>query len=316
MSAVNSRSFAGVGLSLLLVSTAGCSLLGGGQQDALPENGVSENHRIQVTASIYPLFHFASVIGGTHAQVRNVTPAGAEPHDFEPSSQDIARIEKGDLLILNGGLEAWGNKIAAELQGTRVKVIVAGEGLLTQQVVEEGRSVPDPHVWLSPLLAKQEVERIRDGFLTIDAANRSDYEAQAKGLEDELDQLDAAYRSGLAHCRQTDIVTSHSAFGYLAKTYDLNQVAIAGLSPDAEPSAKELADIATLAKQKQIKYIFFENLVSPKLSETIADEIGAQTLVLDPIEGLTDNQIKDGKNYFTVMQDNLANLETALECTR
>lgn len=279
-------------------------------------NGAQQEHKLQVTASFYPLYYFASVVGGIHAQVQNITPAGAEPHDLEPTSQDIARIEKGDLLILNGGLEAWGDKIRDEVKGTKVRVVIAGEGLLTQQVVEEGKTAQDPHVWLSPPLAKREVERILQGFRAADPANSDYYDGQAKGLEAQLDQLDAAYRTGLANCRQKDIVTSHAAFGYLASAYGLNQVAIAGLSPDAEPSAREMADIANLAREKQIKYIFFESLVSPKLSETIADEIGAQALVLDPIEGLTGEQIRQGKTYFTVMQENLANLQTALECAK
>lgn len=281
-----------------------------------PEAGVVVNkNKLQVTASFYPLFYFASVIGGAHAQVYDVTPAGAEPHDYEPTTQDIARVEKGDMLILNGGIEAWGDKIRAELQGTSVKVVIAGEGLFTQQIVEEGQTAVDPHVWLNPLLAKREAARILDGFIAADPANRSDYEVQGGRLESQFDLLDAAFRNGLAHCRQSDFITSHSAFGYLAQAYGLDQVSISGLSPDAEPSARDLANVAKLAKSKKIKYIFFESLVSPRFSQTIADEIGAETLVLDPIEGLTDEQIRQGRTYFTVMEDNLVNLQTALECT-
>src|SRR5258708_33486523 len=112
------------------------------------------------------------------------------------------------------------------------------------------------------------------------------------------------FRSGLANCKQKDIITSHAAFGYLASTYGLNQVPIAGLSPDQEPSAKQLAEVANFAKQHNVKYIFFEKLVSPKLSETIASEIGAKTLVLDPLEGLTEYDIKSGKGSFSGMQEN------------
>jgi zinc transport system substrate-binding protein len=316
MSTVSRKLIAALALGLILVIAAGYLLIAGNARPAAQAYGPSQDRKLQVTASFYPLYYFASVIGGSHVDVQNITPAGAEPHDFEPTSQDIARIEKGDLLILNGGLEAWGNKIRDELQGTKVTLVIAGEGLFSQQVVEQGQTAQDPHVWLSPPLAKKEVERILEGFRTVDPANRSDYEAQAKRLEDQLDQLDATYRAGLSQCRQTDIVTSHAAFGYLAQAYGLNQVAIAGLSPDAEPSARELADIANLAREKHINYIFFESLVSPKLAQTIADEVGAKTLVLDPLEGLTADQIRQGKTYFTVMQDNLMNLQTALECTR
>ena len=313
-----SRNYIFAILAAVLVVAAGGYVIAAGlfqpAGSAAEANGAGQG-KLQATASFYPLYYFASRIGGPYAEVYNLTPVGAEPHDFDPTTQDIARIERGDMLILNGGVEPWGDKIREELKGRNVKVVVAGEGLLTRQVAEEGQAVPDPHVWLSPRLARQEAAHILEGFRSVDAANSAYYESQAKSLEDELDTLDASYRAGLAHCRQKDIVTSHAAFAYLADSYGLTQVPIAGLSPDAEPSARDLAEIVKLARQKQIKYIFFESLVSPRLAETIATEIGARTMVLDPLEGLTDEQIRQGKTYFTVMQDNLRNLETALECT-
>ena len=128
--------------------------------------------------------------------------------------------------------------------------------------------------------------------------------------------MDTEYKQGLSSCEGKNIITSHAAFGYLAAAYGLNQVPIAGLSPDAEPSPRQLADIAKFAKDNQVKYIFFESLVSPKLSQTIATEVGAQTLVLNPIEGLSEEEMSHGKTYFSVMQDNLTNLRTALQCTK
>jgi zinc transport system substrate-binding protein len=274
------------------------------------------SNKLQITTSFYPLYFFANEIGGTKADIKNITPAGAEPHDYEPTSQEIARIENSNLLILNGGLEAWGDKIKTNLQGKQTYIVIASEGLLTQQLEEAGKKAQDPHVWLDPKLAKKEVERIKDGYIKVDPTNASYYETNAKNLENKLDKLYGEYKQGLSTCKQKDIVTSHAAFGYLAKEYGLNQVAISGLSPDAEPSSQQLADVAKFAKDHNVKYIFFESLVSPKLSETIANEIGAKTLVLDPIEGLSDDDIKQGKNYFTVMGDNLKNLQTALECNK
>ncbi len=135
-------------------------------------------------------------------------------------------------------------------------------------------------------------------------------------LNQKLDQLDKTYAEGLKTCKQKDIITSHAAFGYLATRYGLNQVAISGISPDEEPSSQQLAEVAKFAKENDVKYIFFESLVSPKLSETIAHEIGAKTLVLDPLEGISDDDIKQGKNYFTVMENNLKNLQKALQCSQ
>lgn len=272
-------------------------------------------NKISVTASFYPLYFFASEIGGKYADVKNITPASAEPHDYEPTAQDIARIEKSRILILNGGkLEAWGNKIRDDLKGTNVTVVTTGDTLANQTVIEEGQSRQDPHIWLSPPLAKKEVQTILEAFIKIDSKNKDYYVSNANKLTGEIDNLDNEYKSGLASCKQKDIITSHAAFGYLASHLGLTQVPISGLSPDAEPSPRQLADIADFARKNNVKYIFFESLVSPKLSETIASEVGAKTLVLDPIEGISDDNIKAGINYLTIMKNNLKNLRLALEC--
>ncbi len=263
--------------------------------------------KIHVTASFYPLYFFASEIGGDKAVVNNITPAGAEPHDYEPTPQDIAKIENSKLLILNGGFEAWGDKIKGGLVGKGVVLVIAGEGLLTKS---------DPHVWLSPALAKIETQRILAGFIKVDPTNTSYYSKNEKELETKLIQLDQDYKKGLKDCVRRDIVTSHSAFGYLADAYGFNQIAISGLSPDSEPSSQTLVEIVNFVRKNDIKYIFFEKLVSPKLSDTIASETGAKLLVLDPLEGIPQDEIEKGADYFSVMRANLSNLEVALECQK
>lgn len=276
----------------------------------------SESGKLPVVASFYPLYFFASEIGGDKAEVLNITPAGAEPHDFEPTGEDMARIQDSKLLILNGGgLEPWGKDVM-ENSSLKTSIVVAGEGLTNQKVLEEGEEITDPHIWLSPILAEKMVDKITEGFEKADAVNKDYYIANAKSLKAKLSELDGLYKDGLKTCLQKNIITSHSAFGYLATTYGLKQVPITGLSPDAEPSLKELADVAKFAKANNIKYIFFESLVSPKLSQTLASEIGAQTLVLNPIEGLVPEEINEGKNYLTEMKSNLSNLETALQCSK
>jgi zinc transport system substrate-binding protein len=180
--------------------------------------------------------------------------------------------------------------------------------------MEDGQDVIDPHIWLSPPLVKQITDKITQALIQIDPANSNYYQTNANSLKAKLDNLDVEYKQGLSNCAEKNIITSHAAFGYLATTYGLNQVSIAGLSPDAEPSPQQLADITKFAKANNVKFIFFESLVSPKLSDTIANEIGAKTLVLNPIEGLTNDEISQGKNYFTEMQNNLSNLKIALQC--
>ncbi len=287
---------------IIIISTLLASFLPPSQKDP------SRASKIPVVTSIYPLFFFAQEIGGDKVNLINLTPPGLEPHDYEPTARDLATIEQSRLLILSGGFEPWADKIRANLKEKSVRILVAGENLGIQSA--------DPHVWLSPTLAKAEAERIADTLTQIDPQNEAYYQTNSQNLHQELDVLEAAYRQSLANCARRDFITSHAAFGHLAQAYGLNQIPIAGLSPDEEPSPKQLAEITNLARSRRVNYIFFESLTSPKLSETLASEIGAQILVLDPLEGLSEKAIMEGKTYFTVMQDNLANLKIALQCTK
>jgi zinc transport system substrate-binding protein len=253
--------------------------------------------------------------------ITNLVSAGVELHDYEPSTRDIASIEQSNLLILNGGVEAWGERIESSLAGTKTKVIVAGNGLIAKKGGEEEMENHkeeyggmDPHIWLDPVLAKQESQKIAEALTNTDPTNADYYTQNEKALEVRFDQLDSEYRSGLTNCSSKDIVTSHTAFAYLADRYGLNQIPISGLSPEKEPSPAQLAEIAKFARSHNVKYIFFESLISPRLSETIAREIGAQTLVLDPLEGISDEDLASGSDYFSVMRNNLKNLQTALQC--
>jgi zinc transport system substrate-binding protein len=275
------------------------------------------SNKLQITASFYPMYFFASQIGGDKANVMNITPAAAEPHDYELTTQDVVKIDQSKMLILNGGkLEPWGDKIRDELQSSNVLIVTAGGGLANKQLNENGQIIQDPHIWLNPILAKKEVVNIELGFEKIDPVNKAYYQANASKLEVELNQLNSEYTDGLKNCQKKDFVTSHAAFGYLAAQYGINQVAISGVSPDEEPSSQKLAEIADLVKKEDIKIIFFESLVSPKLSQTIGQETGATAKVLDPIEGLTQADLNKGRNYLTVMKDNLSALEAALQCNQ
>lgn len=275
------------------------------------------NGKLQVTASFYPMYFFASRIGGNKVDVTNITPAAAEPHDYEPTTQQIVKIHQSNMLVLNGGImEAWGSKIKDQLSGSNVLVITTGEGLINKDLDENGQKILDPHVYMDPILAKKQIAVIEKGFEKIDPKDAQYFQANAKKLEGELDQLNIEFMQGLSSCKQKDFITSHAAFGYLAAQYGINQVSISGVSPDEEPSSQKLAEITKLVKQKDIKIIFFESLVSPKLSETIANETGAKTMVLDPIEGITKDGLAAGQNYLTIMRQNLNNLQIALQCQK
>lgn len=270
--------------------------------------------RIRVTASFYPLYYFASRIGGEYADVAAIVPAGAEPHEYEPTPRDLARLAQSRVILLNGaGFEPWADAARLATDPQKTLVVAAGETGADREMTEDGKNVTDPHVWLDPGRASHMADIIRDAFIAADQARRDAYDANTAVLREDLRRLDRAYRDGLASCRSRDIVTSHAAFGYLADAYDLNQIAIAGFSGD-EPQPAALAGIVRIAAERGVKTVFFETLASPRISETVAREIGGRVMTLNPIEGLTDAQIRNGDDYFSVMRENLAHLKTALSC--
>jgi zinc transport system substrate-binding protein len=290
---------------LVLILTFVFLLIGMGLWNIRPkEKPLVNDKRISVVTSIYPLFFFAGEVGKDKIRLTNLTPAGVEPHDYEPTAKDMIEVHKAILLILNGGnFETWGERVKGELNA--VAVVEAGRGLFTSN---------DSHIWLSPKLAKEEVKTILTALSQTDPGNKNFYEENAKILISRLDKLTADYKTGLSDCKKREIITSHAAFGYLTQEFGLTQIPVSGLSPDEEPSTKRLTEISKIAKDTGIKYIFFEKLVSARLAETIADEVGAKTMVLDPIEGISDNDLSQGKNYISIMEDNLTNLRIALEC--
>jgi zinc transport system substrate-binding protein len=280
-----------------------------------PSSQSAQLNKIQITTSFYPLYYFASEIGGDKTRVVNITPAGSEPHDYEPTPQDIIQIANSRALFLNGGLEPWGQRIKENIKDKNITVVDVGQNLMSQDFLDEdGKKVTDPHIWLSPVLAQKMIDKIVDVLVSIDPSNKDYYLNNSVVLKDKLNRLHDEYLSGLKNCQSDVFVTSHAAFGYLASTYGLKQVTISGLSPEEEPSLKQLAEVTDFAKKNAVKYIFFETLVSPKLSDTLANEIGAKTLVLNPLEGLHEADIKDGKSYLTEMKNNLQNLKIALTC--
>ncbi len=273
--------------------------------------------KVSVVASFFPLADFAKNVGGDLVTVTTITPAGAEPHDYEPTPQDIAKMYSADIFLFNGnGVDAWADKVFEELKAKGIVVIRIAdhlEAFKNDHKNSEGE-IYDPHFWLDPLNAKKESELIASALITIDSAHEKEYTQRRDAFGKQLIDLDETFTRALASCQIRQIVTSHNAFHYLAKRYHLETLYILGLSPDQEPSSKTIADVVDIAKEKHVSTIFFETLVNPKLAQTIADEIGAKTLVLNPLEGLTDEELRSGKNYISIMKENLVNLRTALVC--
>jgi zinc transport system substrate-binding protein len=277
---------------IVLTATAVASALAGGCGGS--EVTGSGPH---VVAAFYPLAYAAGRVA-PEAEVRNLTPAGAEPHDLELTARDVERVREADVVFYLGGrfMPALEDAVAGAANAVDLLGATGGDG-------DDAR---DPHVWLDPM---------RFASLARSIARRLGDPAAADALVAELRDLDREYRDGLASCRRREIVTSHAAFGYLADAYDLEQVALTGLSPEAEPGPRALEELVRQVEASGATTVFFEPLVSRDLAETVAREAGVTTAELDPIESLTDEQVEAGANYFTVMRDNLAALRTALGCS-
>ena len=250
--------------------------------------------------------------------VNDLTPAGAEPHDLEVTTRQVDALEDADLVVAMGhGFQPAVEDVAKKRDSGTVFMldnlpVDAGD----KKVAAEGGKGLDPHVWLDPVLMKQIVQVVEEQLADADPDHGATYSANAARYVARLDALDAEYRQGLAPCRRKEIVTSHEAFGWLAKRYGLDQHAIAGIAPDQEPSANRIAELSDLAKRDRVTTIFTETLVSPKVAQTLAREAGGlKTKTLNPLEGLTEGEQKRGADYVSVMQDNLRTLRAALGCT-
>jgi zinc transport system substrate-binding protein len=277
-------------LLLVLVLGTGCA-------------GDEPDQRPTVVAAFYPLAWAAEQIGGDSIDVVNLTPPGAEPHDVELTPRDVEKIQNADLVLYLGSGFQPALEHAVEGRSGPSLDLLDGQELLTGADEEQGAY--DPHVWLDPSRFAAMVTLIGAQLHLEPAAAR---------LVAKLEALDSELADGLAHCRRHEIVTSHAAFGYLAKRYGLKQLALTGLSPEAEPSPRDLEALVDEVKRIDATTVFFETLVSSKLADTVAREAGAKTAVLDPLEGLTEDEVAAGEDYFSVMRGNLAILRAALQC--
>ncbi len=301
----------------LLVPLAGCAANTPGKP-----GGGAAGGKLSVYASFYPMADFARQIGGDLVNVVTMVPDGTEPHDWEPTAADVAGLERAAVFVYNGlGMEHWAEDVLASLQNKDLIVVEASRGVKLLEghehedgeQHEDGDEAHDPHVWLNPMNAKIEMENIKTAFVQADPDRKDVYEANFARASAELDRLDQEFRAALSPLQNKQIVVAHQAFGYLCDAYGLTQVAIEGFSADAEPDPARVAEIIGFAREHKVKVIFFEELVSPKVAETIAGAIGARTDVLSPLEGLSDKQRAAGGNYYSVMRQNLKALVAALQ---
>ncbi|KHL19015.1 zinc transport system substrate-binding protein [Mumia flava] len=312
---------------------------------ACGSDGSADDGTIDVVAGAYPFAWVTEQIGGTMVDVDNLTQPGVEPHDLELTPKQVGAVNDADLVVfLHGFQPPVDDALDQSALSDEARLDVADVvDLLTMdsdgheheaEVGEHGEEEHgeeehgeeehgaddghdhgslDPHVWLDPARTAQIAEAVRDRLSEIDPDNAAAYDTNATKLLDRLTRLDTDFSDGLASCTLRTFVTSHAAFGYLADAYDLEQVPIAGIEPNTEPSPQDLVDIADTVEAEGVTTIFTESLTSPKIAETVASETGATTAVLDPIEGLTDDTADE--DYLSLMRSNLTALQKANDCS-
>jgi len=295
-------------VSALSLVLAGCS------------SSESESSGVKVIAAFYPLEFVAKTIGGDLISVENMTPPGVEPHDLELTPQQITTLDDADLLLYVAGFQPALEEAATQSAPANSLDVMAINGLNLLGATEDGHNhgeeahsdeemLSDPHVWLDPERLIVVAKAVAAKLSEVDPDNSETYATNLTAFVEQLEGLDADFTSGLASCERRLIVTSHAAFGYMADAYNLEQEAISGLSPESEPTPKRLNEIGKEAKADGTTTIFFETLASPKVAQTLADDLNISAAVLDPIEG-----IGEGQTYFSVMESNLAALRKALNC--
>ena len=266
----------------------------------------TDKNKLQVAASFYPMAEFVSAVGGEHVQVTCLVPDGAEPHDWEPSPKDLTRLGRAQVFVYNGMVEPWAQQALDALSERKIMPVEAGHDLFARG----GKQ--DPHVWVSPKKAIIEVQRITEALCEADAKHTDAYKANGRAYVAKLEQLDKKLSEVAKTAPKKVFVTAHAAFGHLAADYGLRQLSVAGISAEAEPTPGDLQRLIATVKREKVRYVFFETLTDPKIAKLVAQETGAQTAVLDPLEGLDEEGCKQGLSYLKIMEQNITNLQKAL----
>ena len=287
--------------------------------------------KLRVITTLFPLYDFARNIGGEHVRVTLLVPPGVEPHSFEPTPADVAKINGADVFVYTGpAMEPWVEGILKGMEKKRPLVVDASRGITllpepghaadahghgVHGTGHEGMENVDPHIWLDLARAGSMVENIRDGFVAADPGGQAYYEAHAAQYGAQLKALDEKFALGLANCAHRQFVHGgHFAFNYLAKRYGLTYVSAYGGSPDAEPTPGRLIALKKFVEKNHIKYIYYEELISPRMAEVVAKETGAELLPLHGLHNISRDDLAKGITFLTTMELNLANLRKGLEC--
>lgn len=276
--------------------------------------------KIRVVTTLFPLYDMATFIAADTAEVSLLLPPGVEAHSFEPKPMDLVRINEADVFVYTGNvMEPWVNDVIASAGNQSLVVVDASQGttMIPGVFGDAGESAGslDPHIWLDFDNAKMMVSTIEQALETKNPISKALVQQNASAYRDQLTTLDTSYRTTLATAKIKEIVyAGHYAFGYLAHRYGLGYLAAQGVSPDSEPTANDLVQLVEQVRKDQIQYIFYEELSSPKIAETIAQETNAKLLLLNAAHNLTKQQFEQGLTFFDILRSNLENLRVGLEC--
>jgi zinc transport system substrate-binding protein len=282
--------------------------------------GPSQTKKLKVITTLFPVYDMAKRIGADKADVSLLLPPGVEAHSFEPKPSDIVKINEADVFVYTGKLmEPWAEDVIKGTVNKNLIVVDASRGTKMIPGVFHDADEPagslDPHIWLDFDNARIMVKNIARAFQEKDSANKEYYRQKADNYNGKLTELDVLYKTTLATCKDREIVYGgHYAFGYMAKRYGLKYLAAQGVSPDAEPTANDLIKLVEQIKKNKIKYVFYEELTSPKIAETLAGETKTKMLLLNAAHNLSKDQIDQGVSFFDVLHQDLDNLKVGLEC--
>ncbi|HOV90728.1 MAG TPA: zinc ABC transporter substrate-binding protein [Syntrophorhabdaceae bacterium] len=292
----------------------------------------SQTHRIKIITTLFPLYDFTKNLAKDRADVTLILPPGVEPHSFEPRAGDILKINSAHMLIYTGKfMEPWVEDIIKGIDNKGLLIVDSSIGIKllthkfhTHQHQKEHGHVKykkqvdmdaDPHIWLDLANAQLMVDNILAGLVKKDPVNRDFYEKNAQEYKTKLMELDKRFSTNLASCKKRIIVHGgHFAFGYLARRYNLQYISAYKGSPDAEPTLRHVAHMKKIIKDNDIKYIFFEELIMPRLAEVLAKETGAEILMLHGCHNIARDEMNRGVTFISLMEKNLENLSKGLEC--
>ncbi|HBJ1652415.1 metal ABC transporter solute-binding protein, Zn/Mn family [Clostridium botulinum] len=290
-------------LSCILISLfiIGCS----NSNSTNESNKVNDDSKkLQVMVSIYPLKEFTEKIGGDKIEVTCLVPENMEPHDYEPKTKDFEKLMNSDIFIYNGlGMEHWIDSVNNVVSDDKVLKVNSSDGI---DVRKEGELV-DPHSWLSLIQVQKQCENIKDALISLDETNKDTYEENYNKFKKELQGLYDEYSAKFNDLSQKDFITGHAAFGYLCRDFGLTQKSVENLYGEGEPTPKELENLVNFCKENNKKFIFSESLASPKVSETLASEVGAEVVPIYTLESSEDDM-----SYLDAMKSNLDKIYKSL----